>query len=188
MAWPGAQAERPWTPGRGSGAAGALAWGRLPVGLLEGCPAIPPGQHPCRAHPVPSEPRPLPEGAPLLCWPPPPAPRGPRGQSWEQDRLTGHTQEFSHPLCFRVSLEPEVRMPTAPPEKHQRKPDVHTRQRDHRPRGVETGLGWPEGKPARHWLPVKPECHICLSPSSLIFQMKMPPPLTRGMKISPAID
>ena len=79
-------------------------------------------------------------------------------------------------------------MPTAPPEKHQRKPDVHTRQRDHRPRGVETGLGWPAGKPARHWLPVKPECHICLSPSSLIFQMKMPPPLTRGMKISPAID
>lgn len=119
-AWTGAQAERPQTPGRGRRG----SRGRSPgAAYLQGCrraprhpQALPVGPTVSHGAPTPPQGSLLACVAPVLAWPLHPKDRG---QSWEQGGLTGHTQAFGHPLCFRVAWGPEGGDAHAPPEKHQ---------------------------------------------------------------------
>ena len=86
-------------------------------GAAGGAPRHPPRAAPLQGPPCPIGALTTPRGGPPAVLAP--APCTPRTQGPELGTgQTAHTQEFGHLLCFRVSLEPEVRMPTAPPEKH----------------------------------------------------------------------
>lgn len=90
------------------------------AGGVRGAPPSPaPGSTAAGPTRVPSEPRPLPEGVPLLCWPLPPAPctlrpQGPEPGTGQSDWPHRRSATGSVP---RSAWEPEARMPTAPPEK-----------------------------------------------------------------------